>query len=125
MRVVQQAAGTVLGAGWSVFIGGDVGVGDAEVFEFTGGFVAEDAGEQAHGGVDDYGGGKLASAEDVVADGKLHVAVELVDALIYTLVAAAEKDDAVEGSDFAGQGLGEGAALGAEEYYCGTGLRRG
>jgi hypothetical protein len=127
--VVEQAAGAVLGAGNAGLAAGDVGVGCAEAFECAGGFVAEDAGNEAHDGVDDDGGGELAATEDVVADGELQVAVELVDALVDAFIAAAEEDDAVEGGEFAGEGLGEGFALGGEQDDAGLGsaclFRRG
>ena len=48
---------------------------------------------------------------------KLHIAVELVDALVHAFVAAAEQDYAVERGQFTGYGLGEGMALGGEHYY--------
>ena len=70
---------------------------------------------EAHGRVDDDGGGELASAEDVVADGEFHVAVELVDALVDAFVTAADEDDTIEGGEFAGDGLGEGATLRGEQ----------
>ena len=67
--VVEEAAGTVLGTGNAFDFSGDFCVGYAEAFELAAGFVAEDTGKQAHGCVDDYGGGELASREDVVAYG--------------------------------------------------------
>jgi hypothetical protein len=70
--------------------------GEAEAFELGGGVVAEDSGEQAHGGVEDDGGAEFSSREDVVADGEFAVGEEMVDALVDALVAAAEEDDAVE-----------------------------
>ena len=119
--VVEQAAGTVLGAGDALNIRVDLGVGNAETFKFTGRFVAEDAGEQAHDGVNDDGGRQFAPGEDVVADGEFFVAVKLIDALVDALVAATDEDDAVEVRELAGDGLGEGAALGAEEDDAGAG----
>ena len=61
MRIIQQAAGAVLGAGNAFNFGGDVGVGDAEAFKLAAGFVAEDAGQQSHGCVDHHSGGKFSS----------------------------------------------------------------
>ena len=67
-------------------------------------------------GVDDYGRRPVRRRRrDVVADGKLHVAIELVDAFVHTFIAAADEDYAVAGGDFAGEGLGEGAALGGHQ----------
>ena len=58
--------------------------------------MAEDAGEEADGGVDDDGCAELAAGEDEVADGELVVREELGDALVDTFVAAADEDDAFE-----------------------------
>src|SRR5580658_845864 len=117
MRIVQQTAGAVLGAGNAFLIRGDLRVGQAKAFKFAGGFVAEGAGYQPHGGVDDYSGCEFASTQDIIADGKLHVAIELVDALVHAFVAAAEEDYAVEGRDLAGDGLSKRTALGAKEDH--------
>ena len=50
-------------------------------------------------------GGQLAAAQNVVADGELHVAVELVDALIDALVAAADEHHAIEFAPARGRAL--------------------
>ena len=95
--VVEEAPGAV-GAGRDV--AGKVGrafVFDAEAFEAAGIGISQYAGEQADDGVNDDGGGEFSSGEDVVADGELAVAKEVVDAFVDTLVAAAVEDDAVEG----------------------------
>ena len=77
--------------------------------------MAEDAGEQADGGVEDDGRGQLATAEDVVADGEFFVGEEVGDALVDALVAAADEDDAVERGEAVRGGLGEGLALRGEQ----------
>jgi hypothetical protein len=114
--VVEEAGGGVGAAG---DVAGCGGIG--RLVSFAKGFVAgaigvaEDAGEEADDGVDEDGGGELAAREDIVANGELFVAEELGDALIDAFVAAADEDDAVEGGEAAGRGLGEGLALGGEE----------
>ena len=120
--VVEEAGGGVGGAGDCRSVGRRssgyrlVGrVAFAEAFVAAGVGVAEDAGEEADGGVDDDGGGQFAAGEDVVADGELFVAEELGDALVDAFVAAADEDDAVEGGEAAGGGLGEALALGGEQ----------
>ena len=116
--VVEEAAGGVGGAGDAV---GGFGVGVWRVVAFAEAFVAgavgvaEDAGEEADDGVDDDGGAEFAAGEDVVADGEFFVAEELGDALVDAFVAAADEDDAVEGGEVAGGGLGEGLALRGEQ----------
>jgi hypothetical protein len=113
--VVEEAAGAV-GGGWDV--SGTVlgaGVLRAEAFEAGRVWIAEDPGQEADDGVEDDEGGALAAGEDVVADGELAVAEEVVDALIDAFVAAAEKDDAVKGGELGGDGLGERTALRGEE----------
>ena len=77
--------------------------------------MAEDAGEEADGGVEDDGGGELSAAEDVVADGEFFVGEEVGDALVDALVAAADEDDAVERGEAVRGGLGEGFALRGEQ----------
>jgi len=79
--------------------------------------VAEDAGKEADGGVEDNGGGEFATAEDVVADGEFFVGEEVCDALVHALVAAADEDDAVECGEAARSSLGEGLALCGEQDY--------
>jgi len=76
--------------------------------------------DEAHSRIDYDGGGKLASAQHVVADGEFHVAVELVDALVHTFVASAEKHRAIEGREVAGDGLRERAALCREQDDAGS-----
>ena len=76
--------------------------------------MAEDAGQQADGGVDDYGGGQLAAGEHVVADGELVVAEELADALVDALIAAADQHDAIQGGEAARGGLVKAPALRGE-----------
>ena len=114
--VVEETGGGVGGAGNAIGREGVEGaVGFAEAFETGGVGVAEDAGEEASDGVDEDGGGEFAAGEDEVADGELVVAEELGDALVDAFVAAADEDDAIEGGETAGGGLGEALALGGEE----------
>ena len=94
---------------------GKVGICQAEALVARGVGVAEDAGEEADGGVKDDGGGELSAAEDVVADGEFLVGEEVGDALVHALVAAADEDDALERGEAVRGGLGEGLALGGEE----------
>ena len=122
LGVVEDAAGAVGGAGNAVgglAVAGVSGldVGDAEALVAAGVCVAEDAGKEADCGVEDNGGGELATAEDVVADGEFFVGEEVGDALVHALVAAADEDDAFEGGEVARSGLGEGLALRGEQDY--------
>src|SRR3569833_589810 len=87
---------------WNTFFAAaDFGICYAEAFKLTGGLVAQDTGHEPHNRVDDHRGRQLAAAQNVVADGKLHVAVELVDALVDTLIASADQHDALKFSEFA------------------------
>jgi len=131
--VVEEAGGSVGGAGrklgvvdgirsrssaarrMTMFWVGEIGVAFAEGFVFAGVGVAEDAGEEAYGGVEEDGCGQLAAGEDVVADGELVVAEELGDAFVDAFVTAADEDDAGECGEAAGGRLGEALALGGEE----------
>ncbi len=124
--VVEEPAGAVGGPGRAgcgrIGMGG-IGrgrsgqgrIGRAEALVFAGGFVAEDAGKETGDGIDDNGGGEFAAGEDVVADGELAVAEQVVDALVDALIAAADEDEAVKADELAGGGLGEGRTLGGEE----------
>jgi hypothetical protein len=124
--VIENAARAMGGAG-DAFRSERVGwivalfVGDAEALVTRGVGVSEDAGEEADGGVEDDGGGQLTAAEDVVADGEFFVGEEVGDALVYTFVAAADEDDAVEGCEVVRGGLGERYSLGGEQDYGLTG----
>ena len=101
--------------GMTIGTAGKVGICQAEALVARGVGVAEDAGEEADGGVEDGGGGEFSAAEDVVADGELLVGEEVGDALVHALVATADEDDAVERGEAVRGGLGEGLALGGEE----------
>ena len=97
LGVVEQAAGAVGGAGQAIEgFGVSRGVWSAEAFEAVGVGVAEDAGQEPDDGVNDDGRSQLTAGEDVVADRKLAVAEEGVDALVDSLVPAADEDDALE-----------------------------
>ena len=91
---------------------GKAGVGLAEAFVGARCLVAENAGDEAHGGVEDDGSGEFAAGEDVVADREFAVAEEFVYALVDAFVASADEGDALEGDEFAGGGLVESRALG-------------
>jgi hypothetical protein len=77
----------------TIGIAGKLGIGQAEALVAGGVGVAEDAGKQADDGVEDDGRGQLAAAEDVVADRDLLVGEEVGNALVDSLVAAADEDD--------------------------------
>jgi hypothetical protein len=113
--VVEDSAGGVNGRGrraGDVLLCFDIG---AEALEAGGVGVAQDSREKADDGVHDDGGSELAAGEDVVADGELAVAEELIDPLVDTLVTTAEEYDARDGGKLMRDGLGEGTALGGEE----------
>ncbi len=117
VRVVEQAAGAVLRARNTIDVSSDFGVGGAEALEFARSFIAQHAGDEAHRRIDHDGRGQFAAAQYVVADGKLHVAIEFVDALVDALVAATDENDAVESGKFARDGLVEQTALGGEQNH--------
>ncbi len=96
-------------------VGRGVFAGDAEALVMRGGLVAEDAGKEAGDGVYDHGGSEFAAGEDEVADRNLAVSEEIVDALVYAFVAAAEQDDAFGAGEFMGDRLSEALALGGEQ----------
>jgi len=115
--VIQEPAGAVLRAGNAVCVAGNLGIRDPEALEFARGLVAERTGNKPGDGVDNNSGSKLTSAQNVVADGKLHIAVELIDALVDTFISPAEQNKAIDSSEFARQCLGEGAALRGKEDH--------
>lgn len=117
--IVEQSAGAVRGerrrASLGGKLGGEIALRGAEALIGAGGFVAEDAGDEAHGGVNDDGCRELATRENVVADGEFLVAMEDVDAFVDAFVAATDEYDAVERCEPAGDGLGKGRALCGEQ----------
>jgi hypothetical protein len=99
----------------TIGIAGEVGIGQAEALVACRVGVAEDAGKQADGGIENDGGCQLAAAEDVVADGEFLVGEEVGHTLVYALVAATDEDDALERGEAVRHGLGEGLALCGEQ----------
>src|ERR1700744_4609405 len=119
VRVVQKTSSTVGGAGNAVrgVVGSVCVVAEAEALVEGGVLVAEHAGEQADGGVDDDGCAEFAAGEDKVADGELVVAKQLRDALVDAFVTAADKDDAFERRKAARRRLRETLALRGEKDH--------
>ena len=69
------------------------------------------AGQLAHGSIDDHHGSQLAGGEHVVAQ-RDDVVGQGVNALVDTLVVAADEQQVIGGGELIGIGVVEGAALG-------------
>ena len=90
-------------------------VGAAKAFEFAGRLVAENSGEQAHGGVENDGGSEFSAGENIVSDREFAVGESFGDALVDSFIASADEDDALHVRELARGGLRESLALRGEQ----------
>lgn len=109
--IIEEAAGGTRGSWRSAR---DMSGGNkisAEALKASRVGIAEDTGEEANNSVDNDGGSQFSSRKDVITDGEFAIAEKLVDALIDTLIAAAEEDDPFHRGQLVRYRLGKRAAL--------------
>ena len=115
VRVVEQTAAAMGGAGNAVELASIMALGGTEAFVAGRVWISENAWQQTDDGIDDDGGAELSAREDVVADRDLVIAEQIADALVDPLIAAADEDDAIEGREVVRHRLGERSAPGGEQ----------